>query len=102
MASNCNILFTESGPNGLYSGCQVDIRRTDGRIHSAVVSSINMDVGSVTVEWFEKGETKGKEIEFEALIELNPQILAPEPQTLPHPNKLQRTGGVVGQVKDPQ
>ena len=33
-----------------------------GRIHAAVVSSINPDSRSVTVEWSEKGETKGKEV----------------------------------------
>lgn len=33
-----------------------------GRIHSAVVSGINITTRSVTVEWFEKGETKGKEV----------------------------------------
>ena len=33
-----------------------------GRIHSAVVSGINLDMHSLTVEWYEKGETKGKEV----------------------------------------
>lgn len=33
-----------------------------GRIHSAIVSGVNWDMRSVTVEWFEKGETKGKEV----------------------------------------
>jgi hypothetical protein len=33
-----------------------------GRIHSAVVSGINPETRSVTVEWFERGETKGKEV----------------------------------------
>ena len=33
-----------------------------GRIHAAVVSSINLSSRSVTVEWSEKGETKGKEV----------------------------------------
>lgn len=33
-----------------------------GRIHSAVISGINRDSRSVTVEWYEKGETKGKEV----------------------------------------
>ncbi len=33
-----------------------------GRIHSAVVSGINPQTRSVTVEWFERGETKGKEV----------------------------------------
>ena len=33
-----------------------------GRIHSAVVSGLNESTQSVTVEWFEAGETKGKEV----------------------------------------
>lgn len=35
-----------------------------GRIHSAVISGVNDDAKSVTVEWFERGETKGKEVSF--------------------------------------
>merc|ERR1711879_1144003 len=46
------------------------------RIHSAVVSGINIDTRSVTVEWFDRGETKGKEVELETLLSLN-QDLAP-------------------------
>ena len=42
---------------------KVDIQRSNGRIHSAVVSGVNPDSLSVTVEWFEGGETKGKEVE---------------------------------------
>jgi len=38
-----------------------------GRIHSAVVSGINVDNRSVTVEWFERGETKGKEVSLSYL-----------------------------------
>ena len=33
-----------------------------GRIHSAVITGVNLETRSVTVEWFEKGETKGKEV----------------------------------------
>ena len=33
-----------------------------GRVHSAVVSGINEESASVTVEWFEHNETKGKEV----------------------------------------
>jgi len=41
-----------------------------GRIHSAVVSGVNLETSSVTVEWFEKNEIKGKEacINFIALL----------------------------------
>ncbi|KAL8598988.1 hypothetical protein ACOMHN_006797 [Nucella lapillus] len=56
----------------LQVGVNVDIQRTDGRIHSAVVSGVNPETQSATVEWFEKGETKGKEIEGEAIYALNP------------------------------
>ena len=40
----------------------MDIQRSNGRIHSALVSGVNLSARSVTVEWFEGGETKGKEV----------------------------------------
>ena len=40
----------------------MDIQRSNGRIHSAVISGVNSEMQSVTVEWFEGGETKGKEV----------------------------------------
>ncbi|KAK4468790.1 hypothetical protein MN116_007961 [Schistosoma mekongi] len=55
-------------------GINVDIQRTDGRVHSAIVSGINPNTKSVTVEWYEKGEAKGKEIELEAIFQLNPNL----------------------------
>ncbi|CAB3387065.1 Hypothetical predicted protein [Cloeon dipterum] len=58
----------------LQAGVNVDIQRTDGRIHTAVISGVNPETSSVTVEWFEKGETKGKEIELDALLRLNPDL----------------------------
>ena len=33
-----------------------------GRIHSSMISGVNLDTRSVTVEWYENGETKGKEV----------------------------------------
>merc|ERR1719184_788009 len=62
-----------------------------GRIHSAVVSGINVETKSVTVEWFERGETKGKEIESEQILGLN-QDLAPTSYDNANaiPNKLQK------------
>lgn len=38
-----------------------------GRVHSAIISGINNECNSVTVEWYEKGEAKGKEV-IETLI----------------------------------
>ncbi|XP_052827005.1 kinesin-like protein KIF2A isoform X1 [Octopus bimaculoides] len=59
-------------------GLNVDIQRTDGRVHSAVISCIHKESRSVTVEWFEKGETKGKEIEIEAIFSLNSALVDPD------------------------
>jgi hypothetical protein len=37
----------------LTTGMNVDVVRSDGRKHSAVVSGIRPEVGMVDVEWFE-------------------------------------------------
>merc|ERR1719206_880095 len=81
----------ETVMGGVRMGVNVDIKRTDGRIHSAVVSGINVETKSVTVEWFERGETKGKEIELEQILGLN-QDLAPTSYDNANviPNKLQK------------
>lgn len=65
------------------AGANVDIKRTDGRVHSAVVSGVNWNSRSVTVEWFEQGETKGKELPVDQILSLNPD-LCPEPSYYPH------------------
>ncbi|XP_058443597.1 kinesin-like protein Klp10A isoform X2 [Malaya genurostris] len=47
------------------------------RVHSAMVSRIHEASRSVTVEWYERGETKGKEVELDMLLELNkPELMA--------------------------
>lgn len=61
-------------PGLLIVGVNVDIQRTDGRVHSAVVSGVNHETKAVTVEWFERGDAKGKEIELAAIINLNPSL----------------------------
>uniref|UniRef100_W5KV70 Kinesin-like protein n=1 Tax=Astyanax mexicanus TaxID=7994 RepID=W5KV70_ASTMX len=42
-----------------------------------MVTSLNEDNESVTVEWIENGDTKGKEIDLECIFSLNPDV-APE------------------------
>uniref|UniRef100_A0A673MVZ4 Kinesin-like protein n=1 Tax=Sinocyclocheilus rhinocerous TaxID=307959 RepID=A0A673MVZ4_9TELE len=58
-------------------GIYVEIKRSDGRIHQAMVTSLNEDNESATVEWIENGDTKGKEIDLECIFSLNPDV-APE------------------------
>ncbi|XP_015252243.1 PREDICTED: kinesin-like protein KIF2A isoform X4 [Cyprinodon variegatus] len=71
-------------------GTYVEIKRSDGRIHQAMVTSMNEDNESVTVEWIENGDTKGKEIDLESIFSLNPDVapdeeIAPSPETPPPP-----------------
>ncbi|XP_066938003.1 kinesin-like protein KIF2A isoform X8 [Macrobrachium rosenbergii] len=79
----------EVNVGGLGVGVSVDIQRTDGRVHSATVSAVNTTSKSVTVEWFEKGETKGKEIEFDAVFALNPDLAPQDQNAMPPPSKFQ-------------
>ncbi|XP_068105736.1 kinesin-like protein KIF2A isoform X2 [Hyperolius riggenbachi] len=63
-------------------GIYVEIKRSDGRIHQAMVTSLNEDSESITVEWIENGDTKGKEIDLESIFSLNPD-LAPDDEIEP-------------------
>ncbi|XP_053678213.1 kinesin-like protein Klp10A [Anopheles nili] len=58
-------------------GSIVNIQRSDGRVHSAMVSRFHEVTRSVTVEWYERGESKGKEIELDTLLELNKTGMPP-------------------------
>uniref|UniRef100_A0A1Y1MUK5 Kinesin-like protein n=1 Tax=Photinus pyralis TaxID=7054 RepID=A0A1Y1MUK5_PHOPY len=60
--------------NILQVGSSINIKRTDGRIHTAYVARINYDLKSATVEWFENGETKGKEVDMDSIESLNPEM----------------------------
>jgi hypothetical protein len=42
------------------------------RVYAAVVRGFNEATDSVTVEWFENQETKGKELDLNHLASLNP------------------------------
>merc|ERR1711915_134513 len=81
-------------------GVSVDIQRTDGRVHSATVSATNANAKTVTVEWFERGETKGKEIELEAIFSLNPD-LAPQSQNAMPPPQSNRYYSRQQQISQP-
>jgi len=75
-----------------------------GRVHSAMVSKLNPAQRSVTVEWYERGETKGKEVELDMLLGLNPEIYPnrqqsqplPPPPTTTAPVNLQRVSECFG------
>ncbi|NXA78491.1 KIF2A protein, partial [Thryothorus ludovicianus] len=71
-----------------------------GRIHQAMVTSLNEDNESVTVEWIENGDTKGKEIDLESIFSLNPDLapdedIEPGPETLPPPASSAKVNKIV-------
>lgn len=55
-------------------GQSVDIQRSNGRIHPAVITQINRENRTVTVEWQEKNEGKGKELDLDAIVQLNAEL----------------------------
>ncbi|KAM8854139.1 kinesin-like protein KIF2A [Synchiropus picturatus] len=79
-------------------GIYVEIKRSDGRIHQAMVTSLHEDNDSVTVEWIENGDTKGKEIDLESIFALNPDVAPDEelqsPEAALPPSNLPKTSRV--------
>uniref|UniRef100_A0A8C7KT25 Kinesin-like protein n=1 Tax=Oncorhynchus kisutch TaxID=8019 RepID=A0A8C7KT25_ONCKI len=76
-----------------------------GRIHQAMVTSLNEDNESVTVEWIENGDTKGKEIDLESIFALNPDVapeeeIAPSPETPPPPKPTSVKVNKISKVKE--
>uniref|UniRef100_A0A0K0EUF7 Kinesin-like protein n=1 Tax=Strongyloides venezuelensis TaxID=75913 RepID=A0A0K0EUF7_STRVS len=55
-------------------GMNVDIKRSDGRVHGACISQVNSIKQCVHVEWYEAGETKGKELPIKTLLATNPML----------------------------
>ncbi|XP_064311312.1 kinesin-like protein KIF2C [Phalacrocorax carbo] len=55
-------------------GRVINIQRSNGLIHKATVKTVNVGRCSVSVEWFEGGAIKGKEIEIDDVITINPEL----------------------------
>ncbi|XP_054068094.1 kinesin-like protein KIF2C [Rissa tridactyla] len=55
-------------------GCVVNIQRSNGLIHKATVKTVDVERSSVSVEWYEDGTVKGKEIDIDDVILINPEL----------------------------
>ncbi|KAL3186581.1 hypothetical protein MRX96_027393 [Rhipicephalus microplus] len=60
--------------DGLRIGASIHFQRTDGRIKSATLVSMDQDEQVIVVAWSEKGKTMGKELTFIAVLTLNPGL----------------------------
>ncbi|KAG6936978.1 Kinesin Family Member 2B [Chelydra serpentina] len=88
-------------------GSYLEIKRSDGRIHPALVTALHRDSASLTVEWVEQGANKGKRVELQLAFALNPHLAPAAPsargdQSLPAepaatPAKRERPGGDGGE-----
>ncbi|XP_012289896.2 kinesin-like protein KIF2C isoform X2 [Aotus nancymaae] len=63
----------------LFPGLAIKIQRSNGLIHSANVRTVNLEKSCVSVEWTEGDTTKGKEIDFDDVAAINPELLQPLP-----------------------
>lgn len=72
-----NKIIPEMDPalSKLLIGLAVNISRSDGRIHSAIVKTANVSKSTVNVEWAEHGMTKGKEVDMNELNHLNSDLI---------------------------
>ncbi|XP_010608443.1 kinesin-like protein KIF2C isoform X2 [Fukomys damarensis] len=59
----------------LFPGLSIKIQRSNGLIHSASVRTVNLERSCVSVEWTEGDATKGKEIDFDDVAAINPELL---------------------------
>uniref|UniRef100_A0A3Q1B862 Kinesin-like protein n=1 Tax=Amphiprion ocellaris TaxID=80972 RepID=A0A3Q1B862_AMPOC len=62
----------------VWAKCKKIVKMSIRRIHQAMVTSLHEDNESVTVEWIENGDTKGKEIDLESVFALNPDVAPDE------------------------
>ncbi|KAK2103680.1 hypothetical protein P7K49_017536 [Saguinus oedipus] len=92
-------------------GIYVGIKLSDGQIHQTMVTSLNEDNESVTVEWIGNGDAKGKDIDLESIFSLNPDLdpneeIKPSPETLLPPacsakvNKIVKNRWTVPSIKN--
>ncbi|XP_008070412.1 kinesin-like protein KIF2B [Carlito syrichta] len=89
----------------IHVGICVAIRRSNKRVHLAVVTEINRENSWVTVEWVEKGVTKGKKIDLETLFLLNPGLDSaehPKPSGVLSPLSLVSSSAIGDQCTAPR
>lgn len=77
-------------------GDKINIRRSDGCVQSAVVGLKSIERQVVTVEWTQGTRVKGKEIPWNAVLELNPSLANNKSKEKPqrdHPKLTRNTSG---------
>ncbi|KAL3083340.1 hypothetical protein niasHS_011142 [Heterodera schachtii] len=68
------------------AGMSVKIERSNGRVQTALVTTIFPEKNGAAVEWQEQGETKGKEVDIEMLVRNNPEVFRTSPSSMHNKN----------------
>ncbi|XP_012786323.2 kinesin-like protein KIF2C isoform X3 [Ochotona princeps] len=69
------MLMESSLPARLFPGLTIKIKRSNGLIHNATIRTVSLEKSCISVEWTEAGTTKGKEIDFDDVASVNPELL---------------------------
>ncbi|XP_072543041.1 kinesin-like protein KIF2C isoform X2 [Salminus brasiliensis] len=82
----------EAAAAKLLIGIAVKISRSDGRVHSATVKTVNPVKSTVHVEWSEEDKTKAKEIDMSDICQLNADLIQYlQPPSQPTPSSVPTT-----------
>lgn len=77
-------------------GDKINIRRSDGCVQSAVIGLKSIERQVVTVEWTQGTKVKGKEIPWNAVLELNPLLANKKSMEKPQRDQPKLTRNVSG------
>ncbi|XP_061488730.1 kinesin-like protein KIF2C isoform X2 [Rhineura floridana] len=58
----------------LQPGLSINIQRSNGAVHGATIKSLNLEKMTVSVEWTENNSIKGKEIDLDDVVGINPEL----------------------------
>ncbi|KAG8132301.1 hypothetical protein E2320_010171 [Naja naja] len=58
----------------LQPGLSINIERSNGSVHGATIKTVRLETMTLSVEWTENNMVKGKEIEFDDVIAINPEL----------------------------
>ncbi|XP_062996437.1 kinesin-like protein KIF2C isoform X2 [Elgaria multicarinata webbii] len=58
----------------LQPGLSINIQRSNGAVHGATIKTVNLEKMTVSVEWTENSSIKGKEIDLDDVVAINPEL----------------------------
>ncbi|XP_063153876.1 kinesin-like protein KIF2C isoform X1 [Candoia aspera] len=58
----------------LQPGLSINIQRSNGAVHGATIKTVSLEKMTVSVEWTENNSLKGKEIDLDDVLAINPEL----------------------------